>query len=88
MGEIKKLISGLEYDHDVLIGCGYEQRAYCYTTLVPRNTFPSLEVKPQRISNREDIVEYEEQTVCGTYTVAVPVGNDGMVTTYTQFGVA
>lgn len=80
------LNNGLDYDHGVLVGnCGYEQRSYCYTTMVCQGQNPpppALEVRPQHIA--APVCVYVPATVCITSTVAIPVGNDGIVSTYTQ----
>jgi len=71
--------NGLNYDYGVLVGnCYYEQRSYCYTVV----NVPILPVGQQRVVRpSEDLVP---NTVCTTSTVAIPVGNDGIVSTYTQ----
>jgi len=82
------LSNGMDYDNGVMVGnCCYEQRTYCYTTMVCQiddtsTSTSSLEVKPQRVN--APTCTYVEATVCGTYMVSVPVGNDGIVSTYTQ----
>ena len=79
------LNNGLDYDHGVLVGnCGYEQRSYCYTTMVcqGQNPPPTLEEGPQHVT--APVCVYVPATICVTSTVTVPVGNDGLVSTYTQ----
>lgn len=67
----------------MLVGnCGYEQRTYCYT-VVGYSTDPVLQAGQERVVRpSEDLVP---NTVCTTSTVAIPVGNDGIVSTYTQY---
>jgi len=82
------LENGLDYDHAVLVGdCGYEQRTVCYTKYICDNTaLPYEPLGRQNIAAVPDCNINTSSTVteCHNVIVSVPVGNDGIVSTYTQ----
>jgi hypothetical protein len=87
VGEIKKY-NGLDYDHGILVGnCYYEQRSYCYTGLVCQETPPPpppIEEVGGMKRVTAPVCTLVPGTICTSSTVAIPVGNDGTVSTYSQ----
>lgn len=71
------ITSGLDYDYSVVLGSyAYEKRTYCYETI----TCGEMELMQKYIQPDDCYTE----SVCQTYTVAVPCSHDGVVSTYTQ----
>ena len=81
------LDNGLDYDHGVLVGnCYYEPHSYCYTGLVCQDTPPPPPIEEVGGMKRvtAPVCTLVPGTICTSWTVAVPIGNDGVVSTYAQ----
>ena len=79
------LNNGLDYDLGVMVGnCYYEPHSYCYTGLVCQDTPPPIEEVGGMKRVTAPVCTLVPGTICTSWTVAIPIGNDGVVSTYAQ----
>jgi hypothetical protein len=86
MGKMREY-NGRDYDLGVMAGnCYYEQHSYCYTGLVCQDTPPPPPIEEVGGMKRvnDPVCTLVPGTICTSWTVAVPIGNDGVVSTYAQ----